>query len=149
MPPIDLRNMNYAHMRYSHWYWTMDGRDGGNISISKDNGETWDLLGQSYDYNTKTIVGLNNQKGWSGFSSVWVTNAIDLTPHCGGIVLLRFNFGTDNQWSILPAGTSTTFSSRTPDPRGRHGRLHRLAYHRENERIYHLRIPLHGQQPHL
>ncbi len=102
-PSISLADcQGYAvSVRVRHWYDIEPGYDGGNIQISTDGGNSWQVVtptGHPYDE-----LSLNasysppaGEPGFSGFDAVWRDSFVDLTPYVGSAdVRMRFVFGSD------------------------------------------------------
>jgi uncharacterized repeat protein (TIGR01451 family) len=88
-------------MRFTHYYNTEAGTDGGIIEISTDGGVTFEDVGQlmfrnpyrgTLAYTTFAIV---DQRAFWGDSEDFVTTYLDLSPYKGmENVLIRFRFGS-------------------------------------------------------
>ncbi len=81
---------------FFHRYSFGSSGDGCNVKITRDNGETWDLIVPYWGYYTASVPALNNDPGWTGAtgSGVWNFSVIDITDYAGEEVRLRFNYGT-------------------------------------------------------
>ncbi|QUL99261.1 MAG: S8 family serine peptidase [Candidatus Fermentithermobacillus carboniphilus] len=84
MPPLDLRNVDKAILRFWHWYELETGYDYGDVYVSLD--------------------GMNffRIQEFTGSSGGWKKVRLDLTPFTGHLVYLLFNLFTDG--SVTKAG---------------------------------------------
>jgi hypothetical protein len=73
-----------------------DGWDGGNIKISTDYGETWELITPVDGYPDNSIVGLTGQPGFTGDSETWMREEFDLTDYADSTVQFAFRFASTN-----------------------------------------------------
>ncbi|PJB21246.1 MAG: hypothetical protein CO114_06360, partial [Euryarchaeota archaeon CG_4_9_14_3_um_filter_38_12] len=92
-PTIDLTLVKNAKLTFWQWYGTRL-RDGGNIKISTDNGDTWSLLTPDGGYPYSSVIGLDSEPGYSGSSSGWAQVTGDLSSYVGDIINIKFNFGS-------------------------------------------------------
>ena len=98
-PAIDLTSYAPGErmaIAFFHMYSFGTGGDGCNVKISRDNGETWDLVAPYWGYYTASVPALGNEAGWTGAtgSGVWNFSVIDITEYAGEEIRLRFNYGT-------------------------------------------------------
>ncbi len=93
-------------LRFYHQFNTEGGADAGLVEVSTDGGIIWSQLGEtmfrnpynnSVQYATFTIPNLD---GFSGDSDGWIASYLDMGDYVGQDVLLRFNFGTDDNTVI-------------------------------------------------
>jgi hypothetical protein len=82
-------------MKFKHSYAFESGYDGGNVSISTNNGQTWTIIQPSTNYNGTNLNGLNGEAGWTGSSSGWQNPQFNLASYAGQTVMFRFRFGSD------------------------------------------------------
>ncbi|RMH00552.1 MAG: hypothetical protein D6705_00135 [Deltaproteobacteria bacterium] len=102
-PPVSLADCQgkTVQVRVRHWYDIEPGYDGGNIQISIDGGNSWQIVtptGHGYDEISldASYVPPAGQPGFSGFDDQWRESFVDLTPYIGEPdVRLRFVFGSD------------------------------------------------------
>ncbi|HAC17775.1 MAG TPA: hypothetical protein DCF78_04260 [Dehalococcoidia bacterium] len=92
---FDLSGLNKASLKFDIWYDIERGWDYAYVEVSKDDGQTWDILrmSRSTKYNP---TGNSYGHGYTGSSGVWVDEFVDLTPYVGGEVLIRFEYVTDD-----------------------------------------------------
>ncbi|PKN75835.1 MAG: gingipain R [Candidatus Cloacimonetes bacterium HGW-Cloacimonetes-2] len=90
-----------SQLTFKHYYATEAGFDGGNLSISTNGGDTWNILTPQSGYPHNNIAGLQGQAGFSGNSSGWQTASFDLGAYNGQNVMFRFRFGADGATSNL------------------------------------------------
>ena len=87
--------------KFSHWYNSQVGFDGGVVEISTDNGTTWTDLSNKITagyYNATIATGsgpLATRKAWSGNSNGFKKASINLSSYAGQNVKLRFRFGSN------------------------------------------------------
>jgi hypothetical protein len=92
-------------VRFEHWYDIEDYRDGGNVSVSTNDGASWTVLEPTgHEYNEPNIHSSysppRNESGFSDDDETWRTSTIDLTPYVGEPdVRLRFVFGSEESIS--------------------------------------------------
>lgn len=98
--PFSLNEHDCRCMELCHFYATEPYYDGGNVKISTDSGQTWNLIfpARGYDetfaYFPTPCVG--GQPVFCGTSGVFVTDFFDLSPYVGMDVLIAFDFGSDS-----------------------------------------------------
>jgi extracellular elastinolytic metalloproteinase len=98
-------------LKFYHKYNTRPFIDGGYVSVSKDNGITWQNLDKEFivngpnetiDYSTFAIPSL---KGFTGTSKGnYIDSYVDLSEFKGQDVLIRFRFGTEDTTSFIDGG---------------------------------------------
>ncbi len=96
---VDLRDVTQATLNMDLWYEIEDGYDYAFVSISTDEGITWQTLSGETTTDTDPH-GANYGNGITGVSGqatpdaagrgVWVRETMDLSPYAGSEVLLRF-----------------------------------------------------------
>lgn len=84
MPPLDLRGVSQAYLRFWHWYELETGWDYGDVYVSID-GVRWEHVAE-----------------FTGTSGGWKKEMIDLSAYAGNVVYLLFNLWTDG--SVQKAG---------------------------------------------
>jgi bacillopeptidase F len=84
----------FASLSYYQWYDLESGWDGGNVSISVDGGLTWELIFPDGGYPDPSVVGLDNDPGFSG-NSDWAQAVFDISAYTDQIVKFRYRFGSD------------------------------------------------------
>ncbi len=94
-PGFDLADdLDSAQLEFAHWYNTEGSYDGGQVQISVDGGAFQEVTPDG-DYPDSDVVGLDDRPGYSGTSSGWEQAVIDLGPHIGQTVVVRWRFGSD------------------------------------------------------
>lgn len=88
-----------SQLQFRHYYSCEYGNDGGNVSISTNNGVVWNLIYPVSGYNGYSLNGLNGDPGWTGNSDGWQLAIFDLSQYAGQSVMFRFRFGTDGEIS--------------------------------------------------
>jgi len=126
---IELGSTN-PQMNVDIWYSTETNWDGGNVQISTDNGETWEVINPDGGYPDSDVVGLDNEPGYSGNSGNgdepdWETATFNLANYTDDNVRFKFRFGTDGSveayegWYIddvvVTSGTETLFDDDFED----------------------------------
>jgi hypothetical protein len=96
---VDLTAVDSATLQYAAFVDIELGYDFGYVSVSLDNGRTWQGL------TAKNMQGLateDNPSGsaytdrfYTGRTQTWVEESIDLTPYAGQVIQLRFEYITD------------------------------------------------------
>ena len=94
-------------LNFWSWYQIEEGWDYGYVTVSADDGATWEMLGNKVDFTEANPQGNNYGvalTGESGFEDepVWRELFVDLTPYRGEEVLLRFEYITDQ--AVFEAG---------------------------------------------
>jgi hypothetical protein len=86
---------NYM-MRMGIWYQTEDGWDGGNVQVSTDEGETWEVVVPEENYPDNSVVALTGQPGFTGVSDGWQIYNFDLSNYAGEFINIRVRFASTN-----------------------------------------------------
>jgi len=95
-------NQQLDTLTFYHWYEFENSYDGGNVSISTNDGANWALLTPVGDYPDNQVTGLDNLPGYTGSSGGWQQAVFPLIGYQGQIVRLRFWVGTNS--AIVRAG---------------------------------------------
>ena len=88
-----------GNLSFQHYYDTESSTyayDGGNVQISTDNGENWEIIYPDGGYPSDSVVGLDSEPGYYGNSDGWVQANFDLSNFSGEDVRFRFRFGSDS-----------------------------------------------------
>ncbi len=84
---------------FQHLFDTEKNFDGGNVEITLDSGQTWQVLGNFDDtawYNSLYVQSLELTKpGFSGNSGGWVQSFQEFSPALTGLVQFRFRYATN------------------------------------------------------
>lgn len=110
IPPVNLTGLGDVFLVFWHWYDTEhDGSgdpgsnsallfDGGNVKVSVDGGQTWELLVPEGGYRgsvaTSPLNPLSGEPAFGGYSYGWRQEIAPLPT--GPDVRVRFEFGTDS-----------------------------------------------------
>ncbi len=101
-PVLDLSDLSDPVLRFAHWYGAEVGRDGGNLKISTDGGQTFSPV----LIEGETLGGdgpLAGQVVFTGPTDGWVEVEVELAGDLDGLprdrVMLRFEFGSDSEVS--------------------------------------------------
>ncbi len=96
---VDLTGVDAATLQYAVYADIEEGYDFGYVSVSGDNGRTWQGLTAK---NMQGLVEEDNPSGsaytdrfYTGRTQTWVQESIDLTPYAGQVIQLRFEYVTD------------------------------------------------------
>ena len=129
---IELGQTN-PQMSVDLWYSTEFSWDGGNVQITTDDGETWEVINPDGGYPDDAVVGLDNEPGYTGTSGEgesadWETATFSLANYTNDNVRFKFRFGTDSSveayegWYIdnieVSSGTETHFEDDFEDGDG-------------------------------
>ncbi len=91
---FDLTNVSSATLEFMVWFDIEEGWDYAYVEASADGGETWSIL--EGDHTTdENPVGNGYGHGYTGASSGWLQESVDLTPFVGSKILVRFEYITD------------------------------------------------------
>lgn len=94
---FDLSELNRATLKFSTWYDLEEDYDFAYVSISTDNGQTWDVLAPNGGrvgefgraFNGRSVDRNDSQDGW-------IKEAIPLNSYTGQTVMIRFEVLTDS-----------------------------------------------------
>ena len=120
---VDLSGVTAATLTFDTWYDIEDGWDYGYVAASTDGGTTWKALTGQHT-TTKNPVGAAYGPGYTGKSSGWVAESVDLGAYAGKKILLRFELINDDATNLtgfavdnisIPA---TGFTDRADDAGG-------------------------------
>lgn len=94
-----------AELSFMHYFDMEEGYDGGNFSVSTDNGNTWTLLMPVGGYTHDSLAGLDLSAGYSGNSEDWQLATFNLSAYANQKVIFRFRMGSDGSntargWAI-------------------------------------------------
>jgi immune inhibitor A len=92
---FDLRNVTSVNLDYRLWYSLEDNWDYGYLSISRDNGATWELQSTSR-MNSENRFGRAYGIGYTGESGGWLEESLSLDAYVGSEILVRFEMLTDD-----------------------------------------------------
>lgn len=85
-----------AYLTFYHYYDIREFLDGGNVSISTDNGESWELITPEAGYSHSAIVALDGDPGFTGLQQIWEQAVFDISDYIGNEVSFRFRFASQN-----------------------------------------------------
>jgi hypothetical protein len=92
--PLDLTALEGATLRFWTWYDIEEHFDYGYVTVSTDDGRTWEtLLGKHTSSEDPNEA--NYGHGYTGKSDGWLREEIDLSAYAGQTVLLRFWYISD------------------------------------------------------
>lgn len=78
------------------WYDMKEGWDGGNVKITIDGGENWEVITPTDGYPDNSVVGLTGQPGYTGTSEGWIRQEFDLTAYANETVQFAMRFASTN-----------------------------------------------------
>ena len=91
---FDLTALSTATLEFMTWFDIEEDWDYAYVEVSTDGGETWTILEGAHT-TEEDPVGNSYGHGYTGSSSGWLHERIDLTPFVGSKVLVRFEYITD------------------------------------------------------
>ena len=91
---FDLTALSTATLEFMTWFDIEEDWDYAYVEASADGGETWTIL-EGVHTTEEDPVGNSYGHGYTGSSSGWLHERIDLTPFVGSKVLVRFEYITD------------------------------------------------------
>ncbi len=94
---FDLYSLSSATLEFWTWYDIEDYADQRLVSVSIDDGETWEILdapSTTFDPEFDEYPFYTGVSGSSGRPE-WISESIDLSQFAGGEVLVRFEYVTD------------------------------------------------------
>jgi hypothetical protein len=95
-----IRLGSHSTLSFWHWYGTEEFYDGGNVKISTNAGTDWSLITPAGGYDGLLSTGYENPIGgemaFSGGSGPWSQEIFDLSMYDGELVIIKFDFGSDN-----------------------------------------------------
>jgi immune inhibitor A len=92
---FDLRNVTSASLDYRLWYSLENNWDYGYLSISRDNGTSWELQCTSRMTNQNRF-GRAYGIGYTGQSGGWLEESLSLDAYASSEILIRFEMLTDD-----------------------------------------------------
>ena len=92
---FDLTAVSAATLEYDIWYQLEEDYDYAYVSVSTDNGATWDIL-ISENSNAGEFGPAYNGDSGEIDKSGWIRESISLNEYTGQIVLIRFEVLTDS-----------------------------------------------------
>jgi len=78
-PPIEIPEDKLPYLIFTHWYNTENRYDYGNVQVSSDGGQTWQIVSPNY----------------TNVSNGWITEEIALNQYVGTTIKIRFFFHSD------------------------------------------------------
>ena len=92
-------------LSFHHYYTIEEYWDGGNVKISFDDGENWQLIHPLEGYPVESVnsanAGIPFQPAYSGNSNGWLQADFDLSEFFGKLVRFRWHFGS-GPWVNFP-----------------------------------------------
>lgn len=102
---FDLASVSAATLNFSLWFETERHFDYVYVMASVDEGSTWTVLrGPSMDTTNRAGNALGpGYTGTSGSPPGWLQESVDVTPFAGRVVLIRFEYATDQAYNARGA----------------------------------------------
>jgi hypothetical protein len=97
---IDLRDADQASLSFDAWYDIERGWDYAYVAASADDGATWVTLPGQHT-TTDNPTGASFGHGYTGTSSGWITEEVDLSDFAGRQLLTRFEYVTDDSANLV------------------------------------------------
>jgi immune inhibitor A len=102
---FDLSGLERATLRFSTWYELEEAYDFAYVSVSSDEGESWEFLKPDHStpgeygpsFNGRSILERDSEDGW-------LKESISLDNYVGGPLLIRFEVLTDFETDHLGSG---------------------------------------------
>ena len=120
---VDLTGLKQATLKYQVWFQTEKGWDYGYVQISIDGGKSWQII-ETPNTSAENPIGNSFGPGYTGNSSGWIAESIDLSPYAGTSILVRFQYITDDaingagfcwrRMSVAEAGIQETVQGWQP-----------------------------------
>ncbi len=92
---LDLTGGQQITLDYQVWYELEEDWDYAYLQVSEDGGQTWTII-RTPNASPANPIGNGYGPGYTGSSSRWLDQSIDLTPYAGKEVHLRFQYITDD-----------------------------------------------------
>lgn len=96
---VDLQNVTSATLAYAVYVDTEPGYDFAYVSVSVDNGRSWQGVASSrmqgeHPQDDPANAALT-ERFYTGRNRTWIQEFVDLTPYAGQLIQLRFEYVTD------------------------------------------------------
>ena len=91
---LDLTGVTNAILSFEAWYEIEEEWDFAYLEISLDEGSTWDII-DAEGTSSIDLLGNSFGPGYTGRSEGWTEVDVDLGKYTGKMVLLRFQYVTD------------------------------------------------------
>ena len=92
---VDLTGAGTAAINYQVWFNLEEGWDYAYLEASTDSGATWSIMETLHTFSDNPI-GNAYGPGYTGESSEWLRESVDLGDYLGSEVWLRFQYITDD-----------------------------------------------------
>lgn len=87
-------------LTFYHWYTTENTYDGGNVKISTDGGNSWELITPEGGYDGELSAGYQNpiggEQAFYGNNGFWQMETFDLSAYADQTVRVKFDYGSDS-----------------------------------------------------
>jgi immune inhibitor A len=91
---FDLSGVKSATLKYSVWYELEKDFDYGYVLVSDDDGVTWTVLKTKYG-TSENLSSDAYGPGYTGESTDWLKESLDLSAYAGRKIMVRFIVNTD------------------------------------------------------
>jgi len=96
-PLIDLGSGTSPWLSFYHWYEIESDYDGGNVKISTDGGQTFNLITPEGGYPDPDGIDVMPSEGvFTGRSGTYTSANFDISTYAGQQVVFRFHFASDD-----------------------------------------------------
>jgi len=106
-------------LTFYHYYQIENYWDGGNLKLSTDAGDSWQLIHPTEEYPVSNInsgaSGIPNQPAYTGNSNGWQEAEFDLSDYFGKFARIRWHFGS-GPWVNEPGWYIDDFSLSGTNP---------------------------------
>ncbi len=92
---VDLTGIEGATLKYDVWYSIEEEWDYVYLQVSEDGGSHWDILDTPLT-SAANPIGVAFGPGYTGASKGWQTESVDLSKYSGRVILVRFQYVTDD-----------------------------------------------------
>ncbi len=117
---VDLTGTERAMLKYDVWYSIEEEWDYVYLQVSEDGGGHWDILDTPLT-SAANPIGVAFGPGYTGASKGWQTEAVDLSKYSGRVILVRFQYVTDdalNDMGMCLKGLEISGNGISSDDRG-------------------------------
>ena len=92
---VDLTEGSSATLTFDGWYHIEKDWDYVYLEVSTDGGIQWEIL-ETEHTSTANPIGVAFGPGYTGRVKDWVSEEVDLSPYAGKVILIRFQYVTDD-----------------------------------------------------
>jgi hypothetical protein len=92
---VDLRHVRHATLQFDAWYDIEKDYDFGYVEVSRNGGKTWTTV-KATDTTSSDPYDQSYGNGFTGTSTGWHHETVNLSPYTGATVDIRFQYVTDD-----------------------------------------------------